>query len=281
MRNVDNRRATRRFRGILRWMLAGVAQGARAVSSGIFGSWCHGTILSVLLLAIVVAVGLGLTLPHPDIASDTDAAALVCNCLAERGTLHETRELLGAEDVEGLRVDFHAPVDASGHVPGLGLHIEILLFLCRLKQTKVELVKALVANRQVRENEVAGLIGTVQISHAGGWNTGQDRRVVIEAGLAWGLDAGISETGVKEEVGVVIESDVSCSFLVGTFTNTELDNRRGVNRASVAVGLLARTASSCALGLLEDRHFVPKCAVCSGNAAHGPEAFPAGVDRNC
>jgi hypothetical protein len=96
-------------------MFAGVAYRPRAESVRVLGSWGDGAILNILLLAVVVAVvGLGLTLPHPDITSDTDAAALVGNRLAERGTLHEAREFLGTIDVEGLRINFHTPVNARG-----------------------------------------------------------------------------------------------------------------------------------------------------------------------
>jgi hypothetical protein len=44
------------------------------------------------------------------------------------------------------------------------------------------------------------------------------------------------ETGVEEEVGVVVESDILALLNCRTLNDSELDNGRRINRSSVAVG---------------------------------------------
>jgi hypothetical protein len=101
-------------------VLARVADGSGSQVGILGGSWRHGSAARVLLLtASVKAAALAVALPHANVAADSNSAALVGNGLAERGTLHESRELLGAEDVERLRLDLHPPVHPRGKV-GIG-----------------------------------------------------------------------------------------------------------------------------------------------------------------
>jgi hypothetical protein len=109
---------------------------------------------------------LAFTLPHANIATDADTASLVSNLLAERCALHQTRELLGAVDIERCCLNLHPPVNTRGQI-GIGrLEVEILLLLGRLEQAESKAILALVANRKIGEDEVAGGRRAIEIGHA-------------------------------------------------------------------------------------------------------------------
>jgi hypothetical protein len=217
-------------------MLAGVAERPGADAMGILWRRSHGTRARVFLLAAVVAAGLALALPHANVPSDTDTAALVGHRLAELSALHQSRELLGAENMERRRLDLHPPIHTRRQVGVGGLEVEILFFLGRLEKAELEFVVSLMANRQVREDKVAGFVGTIQVGHAGGGNTSQNGRVVVEATLARVLLSCIFETGVEEEMRIVVESDVLALIPRLSFDDAQLNHWRRVNGTSVAVG---------------------------------------------
>jgi hypothetical protein len=85
------------------------------------------------------------------------------------------------------------------------------------------------------------------------------------------------ETGIQEEVGVVIEGNVLALFESEAFNNSELDNGWRVNRSAIAVGLHAGTACSGSLWLLQDSQLVPEAAVPSCNSVKLGDGVALGI----
>lgn len=97
------------------------------------------------------------------------------------------------------------------------------------------------------------------------------------------------ETGVEEEVGVVVKCDILALFNGRTFDDAELNDGRGINWTAITVGygilayaeklpwivpmstvdskltLHARTTCTSTLRLLENCHLVPEAAVPSSD----------------
>lgn len=219
-------------------MLARVTDGSGSQAVRILGgSRRDGPTPSILFFASIEAAALAVTLPHAHIAADTDSASLVGNSLAEGSAFHQSRELLGAEDVEGLRLDFHSPVNTRGEI-GIGrLQIKVLGLLSRFEQAEGEAEVALVSDREIGEDEVSSLSRSVEIGHARCRNTSQDGRVVSSAILdtAMGNGTGLLQARIKEEIGVVVESDVLAFLNRGTLDNAKFNNRWRINGSSVAV----------------------------------------------
>jgi len=225
-----------------------------------------GSIVATIFLVelIVVLAALVLAAAHAHITADADTAALLGNHAAEGSALGETRELLGREDGEGRRLDFGTVGDEVVAVEddvGI-LWVQILDLAQVLEQGKAEAVFALVTDRQVREDEVAGGSRTVEVGHACHRSASQDRKAGRRGrGTAWGDSAGILKTGVKEEVGVVAERD----FLV-ILEDAQLDNRRWVDGATVGARLCAATTGSGAFWLLDNLEVVANRATILGGA---------------
>jgi hypothetical protein len=168
------------------WILCGRSNSPSATK--IFLATLKGVISTIVSSVIVVVVAvvavvvattrLGVTLPHTNIATNSNSAALVSDCLAKLCALHETGEPLGAENCERLCLNFHSEVNARWKIAIGRLHVEILLFLCSLEQAKGQAVETLMAHRKIGEDEVAGFGWAVQIGHTGGGNTSQNRWVV-------------------------------------------------------------------------------------------------------
>jgi hypothetical protein len=202
----------------------------------------------ILLLAIVVLGALLWAIPttHTYIASDTHTAALLRNSTAEGRALGQAWELLGAKDGEVERLDFHPEVKgtasgvgkARGDDVGIrGIGIFVLILLCLLVEVECQPVTAFVAHRQVREEEVASLIGPVKVSHARDRHTRQNRRLVGSGRLdaAMGHDPSMFKRRKQEEIGIVQERDV---LLLGflpriALEDPELDHGRWINRTTI------------------------------------------------
>lgn len=268
-------------------VLARVAERSGSNTVGILGGRCNSPSAAIILLSSVVATittvaatRLSVTLPHTNVPTNSDSATLIGNSLAKLSALHQSGKLLGAKHAEGFRLNLHSEVDARRQVAISRLEIEILLLLGRLKQAKGQTVTALVANRQVGEDEVSGFSGTVEVCHTRGGDTGQDGWVVGGRGLdtAMGNRTGMLETGVEEEVGVVVESDILALLNCGTFNDSELDNGRRINWSSVTVGPHARSASTGTLWLLQNGHLVPEAAVSSGDTVEASDSVAPSVD---
>jgi hypothetical protein len=197
------------------------------------------TIAVGVSVAIAVAsTRLGVTLPHTNIAANSNPAALVSNCLAELCALHKTGELLCAVDTEWFGPDVHSEVNTGGKIAINRLCVEILLLLGGLEQAEGQAVKALVADGEIGKDEVTGFGGTVEIGHARGGHAGQNRWIAGSGCVdtAAGDGASMLETGVEEEVGVVVESDVLALLNTGPLNNSKLNNRGRIDRSAVAVG---------------------------------------------
>lgn len=271
-------------------VLARVAERSGSNTVGVLRCWCNSPSAAIILLSSVVSTiaavattRLSIALPHTDVPANSDSASLVGNSLAELSTLHQSGKLLGAKHAEGFRLDLHSEVDTRRQIAISGLKIEILLFLGCLEQTKGQTISALVANRQVGEDEVSSFGRAVEVCHTRGGDTGQDGWVVGGGSLntAMGNRTGMLETGVEEEVGVVVESDILALLNCGTLNDSELDNGRRINRSSVAVGLHSRTASTGTLWLLQNGHLIPETAVSSGDTVEAGDGVAPGVEGDC
>lgn len=127
------------------------------------------------------------------------------------------------------------------------LWVKVLDFAQVLQQGKAETVLALVADGEVREDEVAGGGGAVQVSHASDRGAGEDRG----AGDGWGGAAGSEGTGifktcVQEEVGVVGKGDV-----LVVLEDAQLDNGRRIYRTTVGARLCTAATGTGTLRLLD------------------------------
>lgn len=195
-------------------------------------------IVVIIVVVVIVAGGLGVTLPHTNITANSNSAALIGNRLAKLCALHETGELLSTENHEGVSLDLHAEVNAWWKIAIGRLNVEVLLLLGSLEQAEGQAIQALVANGKIGENEVAGFSWAIEVGHARGWYTGENRRVVGSRSRDAPMCKRTSmlQTGIKEEIGVVVKCDVFAFFDSGAFDNSELDNWRRINGSTVAVG---------------------------------------------
>lgn len=258
-------------------MLARVTDGSGPQAVRILGgSWRDGPTPSILFFTSVIAAALAVTLPHTYIAADTDSASLVGNGLAEGSALHQSREFLGTEDVEGLRLDFHSPVNTRGKIRIGGLQVKVLGLLGRLEQAKGETEVTLVSDGEIREDEVSSLSRSVEIGHARCRNASQDGRVVSGSILdtAMGNGTGLLQARIKEEVGIVVESNVLAFLNGGTFNDAKFNNRWRINGSSVAVSFHARTTCTSSLWLLQNRQLVPKMAVLPSHTVNSLDHVP-------
>lgn len=217
-------------------MLARAAVRTVSIVLGVVGCRC-GSSAAVIIFSAFKCARLAVSLPHSHVASDSYSATLVSDCLAELGALHEAGKLLGAKDVERLRLDFHPPVDARREIWVDGIHVEILLLFCRLEQAKRQAKVALMTNRQVGEDEITGLYRPIQISHAGSRYAGQNGRIRRRRALhtTVGQSASLLKTGIEEEVGIVVEGDVLALLYRRTLDNAQLDDWWRIYWSSVAV----------------------------------------------
>lgn len=110
--------------------------GASCDRVAVLSSRRHGAAARVSFLTTIVASRLALSLPHADIAANTNTAALVGDFLAERGALHQARELLSTVDVKGRRLNLHPPVNTGRQVAIDRLQVIILLLLGGLEQAE-------------------------------------------------------------------------------------------------------------------------------------------------
>lgn len=246
------------------WPEVGVGRPARGVASGLraaVGAATHGPAAVVLgrgfgslrpmpprAVAFTSVTGLAVALPHTDVAPYSDARALLGHGAAERRARGQAGELLGAVDGEVGRLELHAPVERGA----LGLAVVRVLvgvLLGLLVQIEGKLVAALVADRQIGEQKVAGLLRPVEVGHARDGHAGQDGRCARLGRLAAGVgdDAGVLERGEEEEVGVVGEGDVTGLVAPRTLKDAKLDDGRRVDRTAIR-GSCVRREAKCQFG---------------------------------
>jgi len=160
----------------------GVWGGYRTIDTGVGRSRGSGTLRGGLVLVVIplLAAILGLTSSHADITSDPHAAALLSHHPAQGSALGESGELLGTVDMERLRLDLEA-VDDTGivdrvRVGAVGGSVHVLGLLDLLEKAEAQSVLALVSHGQIRKDEVAGRLGSVQVHHARDGRSGQHGR---------------------------------------------------------------------------------------------------------
>ena len=140
--------------------------------------------------------------------------------------------------------------------------VEVLDFAEVLEQGEAKAVLALVADRKIRKDEIAGGRWAIKVGHASNWSTRQDWRAGDGGRTATrGERTGILETGVQEEVGVVGKGDV-----LVVLVDAQLDNRRRIHRTTVSARLSTAPASTGALGLLDHLQIVANATAILGGA---------------
>ncbi|KAH9843457.1 hypothetical protein Tdes44962_MAKER07401 [Teratosphaeria destructans] len=182
-----------------------------------------------------VVVLLALAAAHADVPADPHPAALLGHHATERGRLGQTGELLGTEDGEGLGLD----LEAVGHVGVAGgegsraLLAPVGILLELLVQAEAQSVHALMPDAEIREDEVAGGLGPVQVDHAGDGGAGEDGGLtgLLLGHATVGDGAGLLEGGEQEVVGLHVEGDVPVGIL--PLEDLELDDRGRVDGAAV------------------------------------------------
>lgn len=125
-----------------------------------------------------------------------------------------------------------------------------------LVETEAQSVLALMPDGQIREDEVAGGLGPVQVDHAGNGSSSQHGRGTPLLGHATvGNLTGLFQSGEQKVVGIHIEGDV-VPFGTVAFEYLKLNNGRRIYRAAVGRRLCTLTACSRAHRLLQYGHLV-------------------------
>lgn len=196
-----------------------------------------GRVSATVRIAVVVLTLL--TSTHADLTSDTNTASLVGYGTAELGARSQSRELLGTEDGEWLGLDFQTVGNLGFSLGGSSgccfiCLVRILGILELFVQAETKSVFAFMADRKIREDEVSGLRGAVQVYHTGNRSTGQDGQAggVIVGNTSLGNRTCLFQSRKQEVVRVHAKSDI-VGVLLFTVIDAKLDNWRGVNRATV------------------------------------------------
>jgi len=202
------------------------------------------------------------TSTHADFTSDANTTSLIGHGATELGAGRKPRELFGAVDSEWLRLDFQAMGDlclslGSG---GCGCFVQLISILGVLQfliQAETQSVLSFVTNREIREDEVASLVGTIQINHTSHGSTGQYSQTswVVVRDTALGDRAGLFQSREEEIVGVHGKGDVII-FVLLAIKDTELDDRGRVDRTTVGRRLGTRTTRASTLWLLQNLELV-------------------------
>jgi hypothetical protein len=176
---------------------------------------------------------------HADFTSNANATSLISHGTAELGAGCKSRELLGTPDSERLRLDFQPMGDlcfslSCGGCGGFVQLIGILGVLQFLIQAETQSVLSFVTNREVRENKVASLVGTIQINHTSHRGTCQDGQAswVVVRDTALGDRAGLFQSREEEIVRVHGKGDVIV-FVLLAIKDTELDDWGRVHGTTV------------------------------------------------
>lgn len=142
------------------------------------------------------------------------------------------------------------------------LWVKVLDFAEVLKQSKAQTIFALMADRQIGEDEVSSRARAVEIGHAGNRSAGENRSA-RDGGrrTSWCDGTGILETGVQEEVGVVSEGNV-----LVVLVNAQLNNRWRINRTAVSARLGSAATGTGTLGLLDHLHLITNATTILGGA---------------
>jgi hypothetical protein len=103
---------------------------------------------------------------HADFTSNANTTSLIGHSAAELGAGCKSRELLGTENSEWLRLDFQTMGDlcfslGSGSCGCFVQLISVLGVLQFFIQAETQSVLPFVTNREVGEDKVASLVGTI------------------------------------------------------------------------------------------------------------------------
>lgn len=151
-------------------------EGAFSVSNGLVVSRSmRATIFAILSLVFVEIAALIPSSSHSDITANSDSATLFSNSLTQESTFVETRKLLCTVYNKRLRLDFQSPIEGRIWRGRRFMHLSlvtgnsgrsIVVILGLLIEVEAEEIPALMANRKIRENEVARLMWSIQVGHS-------------------------------------------------------------------------------------------------------------------
>lgn len=180
---------------------------------------------------------------HPDIATNAYTTALLGDSTAQRSAFGQTRELLRAEDLQDFRFHLEAMSDMSLALGWEETRIfQLVVVFCTLEllvkaETQAEVT--FVANRQVREDEVASWVWSVQVDHTSNRCAGKNSRLVRvwHASRLSQVPGGL-QSGEKEVVGIHHEGDVfSNLFTICArlhLKHLELNDGWRINRSAIS-----------------------------------------------
>ena len=198
--------------------------------------------------------GLLLTTTHADITPDPNTTSLAGHFLRQMSTLAEAWELLRAVDGERLGLDVQTEMHkllgraglhgvTGGVRPGWGPVLVLVLVVFYLfVQVEVQPVVALVADRQVGENEVAGRRRTAQIRNACHGGTRQYGDGWLSLDTAVGHRTGELESREEEEIGIVAEGDVLVQAVGIRLVDADLDDGWWVDWSTVRRSCINRSS---------------------------------------
>lgn len=208
-----------------------------------------GRSINALFVVKVEIVGPFLsTASHTNITTDTNAATLLGDNAAQRRAGGQTRKLLGTVDREGNR--FHFETEVQGRLRHGGLAewlgggvghgsflVGILEILDLFVQVEAQPVATFVTHRQVGEDEVTSLRGTIEVGNPSDRHTSQNGTGRRASNATMGNGTGSFQRSKEEEVGVVGKGNVGFVHISRIrFVDTQLDNRGRVNWSTVRRG---------------------------------------------
>lgn len=166
---------------------------------------------------------------------------------ADRSTRSQPGELLRTVHLEGRRFDLEPEIQERlgsswfvGGDHGLdgqdGVLVGILGILDLFVQIEVEPVEPFVTDRQVGEDEIAGLGRAIQVCNACYGHASQDRADGCSCIADMCHRARVFQRSKQKEVGIVGESDVGFVQLIVEFgfVDTQFDDGRRVDRTTVS-----------------------------------------------
>lgn len=163
----------------------------------------------------------------------------------------------------------------------LGRIIHLVIVLGQLEflvQAEAQTILALVPHRKIRENEVAGWLGAIQVNHSGDGSSGQYGRC---SALLWhaplGNVTGIFQRGKQKIISVHVEGNV-LGLVALALQDTELYNGRRVYRTAVRrscgvvrMGVVSRQSGLREAHIWHPDHMLSLAAAAGGLASRKSE----------
>lgn len=109
---------------------------------------------------------------------------------------------------------------------------------------EIQSVPTLMAHRQIREDEVASGLRTIQIRNTSDGHTSQDGSGLRARAPSLGDETLMLQAHVQNKVGIITESDICSTALVGgiAIEDVQLDYRRRINWTTVGRGYRYQSA---------------------------------------